>query len=100
MSLDCPACREMGEDGILRPSAAHQGRTVCNSCGRYFTRTGAAITAEEAVALMPERVRQALTLRKVYEFDHDEIARRMCLPLAEIEQLLIQAARLLPVTGQ
>ncbi|MGQ0833415.1 MAG: sigma factor-like helix-turn-helix DNA-binding protein [Gammaproteobacteria bacterium] len=97
-SLDCPACRGIGGDGILQLSVAQEGRTVCNSCGRYFTRTGASITAEEAVALMPEAVRQAFTLRKVYEFDHDEIARRMCLPLADIEQLIIQAARFLPVT--
>ena len=47
----------------------------------------------EAVAGLPERCRQAYTLRKVYGFTHSEIASRLRIPEETVREYLALAAR-------
>jgi len=47
----------------------------------------------ECVAELPERCRQALTLRRVYGLSQREIARQLCIKESTVEQLLARAVR-------
>lgn len=47
----------------------------------------------ECVAELPERCRQAFTLRRVYGFTQQEIARRLRIEESTVEQLLARAVR-------
>jgi len=47
----------------------------------------------ECVAELPERCRQAFTLRRVYGFTQQEIARRLKIEESTVEQLLARAVR-------
>ena len=47
----------------------------------------------ECVAELPERCRQALTLRRVYGLSQREIAVRLCIKESTVEQLLARAVR-------
>lgn len=47
----------------------------------------------DVVERMPDRMRQAITLRKLYGFDQVAIAKRLQLSEAELDELLEEAAR-------
>lgn len=50
------------------------------------------VQVADTIGRLPDPMRRAMTLRMVYNFDHDAIAARMRIPLEEVEQLLADAA--------